>query len=324
MQDHWDSAGAQTPQQLVLDPNFPTPMEERCFEQLSAQSPHRDMSSPPETVQSREHGLWAQMIPMTEIIASINQLHEMIVQGRLTDVQLFDLVESIAGELDSWKRRLPKHLEFTPQNLMSYAANGHGRILVALHSGFHHQNQLLYYQFLQYSITDTMRGNSKVLQYASRCHQHAADLTNLFWLARQTPQCESMWPMVGHLLAISSSVHLHSLLFDDDESRIANVKQMLTQNFEMMTDLRRYWPSIDLSMSRLRIFHQALRKSMNTTFNMDHWMLLFLQRHTKPVEERDAALFGTAGSSIVWPTLMSPVQENQNYSIDDVLSYAAA
>lgn len=297
-------------------------MEEHAFEQLSATGPVGTMASPREAVRLRDCGLWAHMIPMTEIIGSINQLHQMTVQGRLTDSELFDRVESIAAELDSWKTHLPTNLQFTPEILKSYAETGHGRILSALHSGYHHQSQMLYYQFLQHSISHTPVNNPRVLQYASRCRQHAADLTNLFWVARQTPQCEATWPMVGHLLAISSSVHLHSLLFDDDESRIANVKHMLKQNFEMMMDLRQYWPSIDLSMTRLRIFHRACRQSMNTTFNMDHWMLQFLQRYTKTVGERDTMFWGTSTPIEAWPMLTSFVEHDQmDYGLDNTLSH---
>ncbi|RMZ87272.1 hypothetical protein DV736_g5502, partial [Chaetothyriales sp. CBS 134916] len=139
--DCWASAEAQIPQQLTADPNFPVPMEERAFEELRVESPDYIMTSPREMVPSREYGLWAQMIPMTEIIASINELHGLTVQGRLTDVDLFDRVERIAYELDSWKLRLPTSLQLTPENLKSYADTGHGRILSALHSGFHHQSQ---------------------------------------------------------------------------------------------------------------------------------------------------------------------------------------
>ena len=49
-------------------------------------------------------------------------------------------------------------------------------------------------------------------------------------------------------------------------------------------DMRRYWPSLDLSMSRLRTFHRECQNSMETSFAMDRWMLNFLQRYTKPVK----------------------------------------
>lgn len=291
MLDNWASAGARIPRQLTVAPSLPVPMEERAFENLRHEEPAFAMMLPSDRAGLHQYGLWAQMIPLTEVIAPINEIHELTVQNSLTDVQLFDRVDQISYKLDSWKRHLPRALHFTPEACKSYAATGHGRILAALHTGFHHFSQLLYYQFLERSISNTAGNDPRIGEYAGRCRQHAAELSNLLWVAKQTPGCECSWPMIGHLLAISSSVHLHSLLFDDKESTISNAKQMLKQNFEMMIYLRRYWPIIDLSMSRLQTFHQACQRSMDTTFKMDHWMLQFLQRYTKSVGDRDASMF---------------------------------
>ncbi|CAG8898975.1 unnamed protein product [Penicillium egyptiacum] len=322
MLDNWASAGARIPRQLTVDPNFPAPMEERDFENLGHEGPALTMTTPSDTAEAGLHryGLWAQMIPLTEVIAPINEIHELTVQNRLTDDQLFERVDQISYKLDSWKLNLPSSLHFTPEARKSYAATGHGRILAALHTGFHHFSQLLYYQFLQGSISNTAGNNPKIDEYARRCRQHAAELSDLLWIAKQTPGCECSWPMVGHLLAISSSVHLHSLLFDDNESNLGNAKHMLKQNFEMMIFLRQYWPSIDLSMSRLWTFHQACQQSMNTTFTMDHWMLQFLQRYTKPVGDRDASIFSDIGnpadscSALPW-TMVN--HRDSNFSYDD-------
>ncbi|KIW17029.1 hypothetical protein PV08_04220 [Exophiala spinifera] len=324
MLDRWASAEARIPKQLVADSRFPVPMTEQLFEQMSADWCDLNQTSPLERLQLEHRGFWAHLIPVTELIEPINELHEMTVQGRLTDLELYDHVESIASKLTSWRLHLPESLEFTPENLLRYANTGHGRILAALHSGFHHQSQLLYYQFLQPSIATNAESSTRVLEYASRCRQHATDITNLFWLARQTPRCKAMWPMVGHLLAVSSSVHLHSLLFSEDAGRVSSVKHMLKQNFEMMMELRQYWPSIDLSMSRLRSFHQACQRSMNTSFIMDHWMLQFLQQYTKPVQGRDIFHLYSGSSEPIQtsPAWMSSVGVEQGYIVDDSIAHS--
>lgn len=293
MLDNWMSAGARITRQLTIAPNFPAPMEERDFEKLGRGGPTSTMTTSPDTAGLPQYGLWAQMIPLTEVIGPINEVHELTVQNLLTDDQLYERVDQISYKLDTWRLHLPSSLHFTPESRKLYAATGHGRILAALHTGFHHFSQLLYYQFLHRSISNTSGNNPKIDEYARRCRQHAAELSNLLWIAKETPGCECSWPMIGHLLAISSSVHLHSLLFDDNEYSVANAKHLLTQNFEMMMFLRQYWPSIDLSMSRLRAFHQACQRSMSTTFQMDHWMLHFLQRYTQPVGDRDVSIFGS-------------------------------
>lgn len=290
MWDCWESAGSCIRQQLTIDPGFPLPMEEHAFEQLDPDSDDSDSITQQDMNASRQRGLWAQMIPFTEVVAPINEIHELTVQNCIPDAELFDKIERIAEKLETWKLNLPSTLLVTPTNLASYSSTGLGRTLVALHTGYHHFSQLLYYQFLHRSISTSAGCSPIVIEYARRCRSHAADLSNLLSLANSTPGCESRWLMVGHLLAISSSIHLHTLLFDDDDDQITGVKKMLKQNFEMMMELRRYWPGIDLAISRLRVFHRTCQQSMNTAFDMDHWMLHFLQRYAKPISDKYATI----------------------------------
>jgi hypothetical protein len=65
---------------------------------------------------------------------------------------------------------------------------------------------------------------------------------------------------------------------------------MLKKNFEMMLKMRRYLPSLEISMSRLRTFHQQCQNNMDTSFEMDQWMLQFLQRYIKPVTDKTTSL----------------------------------
>ncbi|RKL30817.1 hypothetical protein BFJ72_g11382 [Fusarium proliferatum] len=290
MWDCWESAGSCIRQQLTIDPGFPLPMEEHAFEQLDPDSDDSDSITQQDMNASRQRGLWAQMIPFTEVVAPINEIHELTVQNCIPDAELFDKIERIAEKLETWKLNLPSTLLVTPTNLASYSSTGLGRTLVALHTGYHHFSQLLYYQFLHRSLSTSAGCSPIVIEYARRCRSHAADLSNLLSLANSTPGCESRWLMVGHLLAISSSIHLHTLLFDDDDDQITGVKKMLKKNFEMMMELRRYWPGIDLAISRLRVFHRTCQQSMNTAFDMDHWMLHFLQRYAKPISDKYATI----------------------------------
>ena len=309
MMDNWTSVGARLPRQLTLEPNFPKPMEEMYFEGLTVGGITPSYNSPRESAELRDHGLWTQMIPLTEIIGPVNELHEATVQNLLTQSQIHERVELIANKLDSWLLRLPQSLRNTPDNLRRYASLGHGGTFVALHLGFHHHSQLLYYQFLHLGDANIMGQSSLVTNYAARCKEHAAELSDLLWIAKSTPGCQCSWAIIGHLLAVSSSIHLHSLLFDIEDSSLAKSKQMLAQNFELMMDLQQYWPSLDFSMSRLRAFHRACQQSDDTTFNLDHWMLQFLQRYMNPVSARDEmSVFGDNNglSPMAWP---SPVQD---------------
>ncbi|KAF5639660.1 alpha-glucosidase (maltase) [Fusarium sp. NRRL 52700] len=290
MWDCWESAGSCIKQQLTIDPDFPIPMEEHAFEQLDPGSDHLGLIIQRDEVKSRQHGLWAQMIPFTQVVAPINEIHELTVQNRISDAELFDKIERIADKLETWKLNLPSTMHVTPTNLASYSSTGLGRTLVALHTGYHHFSQLLYYQFLHRSTSTAAEQSPQVAEYARRCRSHAADLSNLLSRANSTPGCECRWLMVGHLLAVSSSIHLHTLLFDDDEIQIRNVKKMLRLNFEMMMELRQFWPGIDLAISRLQVFHRTCQQSMDTAFDMDYWMLHFLQRFAKPIGDRYATI----------------------------------
>ncbi|KAF5982732.1 putative alpha-glucosidase (maltase) [Fusarium bulbicola] len=113
MWDCWESAGSRTKQQLTIDPDFPVPMEEHAFEQLDPGSDHLDFMIQSDEVTSRQHGLWAQMIPFTEVVAPINEIHELTVQNRISDAELVDKIERIAEKLETWKLNLPTNSSAT-------------------------------------------------------------------------------------------------------------------------------------------------------------------------------------------------------------------
>ena len=289
--DMWTSVGTMLPRQLYPESTYPRPMEETLYESLvpGMAVNGTPFESPQVTLRTRDCGIWAQMVPLTEIMCQVKEVQDKSVNGHRTRLQSLGDVQMIANRLDSWVLRLPIQLQNTPENMMRYAEVGHGRTFVALHLGYLHHAQNLYYQFL-HEGTESKAEQTLIYTYAKRCKQHAAELSNLMWLANNTQGCECLWVVTGHLLAIASSVHLHTLLFDTNEALIEESKTMLRQNFKLMIRLRRYWPGVDLSMSRLRAFHRACQRSMHTSFDMDHWMLHFLQRYHKPVDDKDDML----------------------------------
>ena len=289
--DNWSAAASSIPHQLVAELDFPRPMEEIAFERLMPGSCHLDEVVLHDEDHLRNTGMWSQMIPLTQIITQIDELHEMTVRKTKPELEIYKTVQAIAGSLDSWLLRLPHQLQYTAENLERYRKLGHGRTLIALHLGYHHHGQLLYYQFLHSkSETSTNPQSALAYTYAKRCKDHAAGISRLLWHAHSTPGLECLWLVNDHLLAISSSVHLHTLLFGNENAEIDAAKSMLKQNFEMMMNMRRFWPSLDISISRLRTFHQECRDNMDTSFTMDGWMLHFLQRYTKPVVDKKTAL----------------------------------
>ena len=194
-------------------------------------------------------------------------------------------VESLSQRLDDWELQLPEFIRDNPSNLAHYAAQGLGRIYVAVYLGFYHFGQLLFYQYLHSSTKDP-DSNSPTHNLAQKCKDHAAKLCNITYMAHQTPGCDVLYNMVGHVLVIASTVQIHTLLFSTDEDEIAAAKQRLENNFEILMKLRGLWPSLDYCMMRLQAFHKACRNSMETSFKLDHWMLKFLSEFAKPVDDK--------------------------------------
>jgi len=248
--DTWTSASVRIPRQLLADSTYPKPMEETQF----------------------------------EIYSQVIRLNDDTVHRSQSQLQILECVNAIAQALDNWVHSLPTHLRNTPQNMRDFADRGLGRSFVALHLGYYHNSQLLYYQFLHQSISGPAHHELAYI-YATRCKDHAAELSNLLWTSNSTSGLEYYLAINGHCLVIASSVHLHTLLFEIDENRISVAKSMLGQNFEMLLQLQKYWPSLEFTISRLRAFHCACQASMHATFDMDRWMLHFLQEWASPVSD---------------------------------------
>jgi hypothetical protein len=164
-----------------------------------------------------------------------------------------------------------------------YASEGLGRTFVALHIGYYHYGQLLFYRFLQQDRHESVPNTHF---YANKCKTYAANLCELLYTAKTNPNCEVLYSMVGHILVVSSTVQLYILLFSVDGEDIKIVRTRLERNFEILQHLRTFWPTLDLCLIRLRTFHQACRVSMDTSFRLDHWMLRFLSEFAHPVDDK--------------------------------------
>jgi alpha-L-rhamnosidase len=161
---------------------------------------------------------------------------------------------------------------------------------------------MLYYQFLNKKPESPEGGTDhEVAMYAARCKAHASALSEVMWDTNSRPGMECLWsPVNGHLLVVASSVLLYTLLFDMDGNTIARAKKLLEQNFIMLLQFRKYWPLVELSMARLRAFHRACH--MNSTqenFDMDRWMIYFLNRYDAHVSERYSdGVYGSAADNV--------------------------
>ena len=71
-------------------------------------------------------------------------------------------------------------------------------------------------------------------------------------LTHSVPDCDVRYTMVGHIMVISSTVQIHTLVLSDNEVQISAARRRLERNFEIMNELRTYWPTLDIALTRSR------------------------------------------------------------------------
>lgn len=220
------------------------PMDDPTFWALKA-----DQTSLPEPPKP---GLWAHMITLVDLFGPIQDLNRRTAQGGVDSADLDRSVAHLAQQLVLWEERLPPDAKMSTPNVQKHQQQGTGGPFFALHFGYHHYSTLLYFRFLE----DKHYSADIYKEYAVRCKYHASSLSSLLRLARSRRGCESVFPTIGHMAAVSSSVLLHTLLFGD-EDELGPARDDLQSNFEALIDLKQYWPSVS---SRVII--------VNTTTNL--------------------------------------------------------
>lgn len=290
MTENWYAARALIPKQLMDSPTFKRPIEEAVYRDMKEDdSPEKYSERNIGASGLRDCGLWTWMIPLSEFHDQVMRLNDAIVQNTVSEDHIRQEVKTLSNDIEIYFMSLPGHLQHTPENWDRHTKCGFGREFTILQLNYHHQCQMLYYQFLKKgSATSVYSADQEAERYAEKCKKHATALSQVMWNANSCAGMECTWsPINGHLLVVSSSVLIYSLLFDTDEESIIRAKKLLEQNFIMLLQLRRYWALVELSMARLRAFHKACQ--MNSTqqnFDMDHWMVYFLNRYDANVSER--------------------------------------
>ncbi|KAM0548449.1 hypothetical protein ACHAPJ_009935 [Fusarium lateritium] len=296
--DIWTSARDQLPRQTWIAEN-PHPLDEVIFESMAP-----GITKLPTAItceESHRSSIWYQVFNLHESYADILHFIQTTIKHPAIAFQTDLKVQELTARLDRWLRNLPASLLDTPENVRAFIKQGRGRDLSVLHLLYHHQSQLLYFQYLYQSITDSSDAESspKTTAYATRCKAHAEALSELMWRTNTTRGLECLWsPVNGHLLVVASSVHLYSLLFDDDDFCKPKIRRLLEQNFVMLLQFQKYWPTLTASMSRLQAFHRSCyRGHRESSFKMDEWMLKFLNDYDSPIEDRMPSSFEATGPS---------------------------
>ncbi|KAF6824332.1 C6 transcription factor [Colletotrichum plurivorum] len=283
MIDVWSSTGVNLPRLMDRDrrKDIPLPMNESTFLNMTrANNNHFDFILSP----NREDSLIAQMIKLNSILLKVNDAIKSLTSDS-TVSNIDETVSVLSQELEAWENELPPNLRDTPGNLHAFAAQGLGRIFLAVHTGHYHYSQLLFYQYLDEVQRFPASPNARL--FARKCKENAVSMSRIIDLANTTPGCDAKFNMLGHIIVITSSIFIHTLLFETDEAEIADARATLERHFNTLVALRVYWPGLEVCFARLKTFHELCRKSMNTSYRMDRWMLRFLTEFARPIDEKE-------------------------------------
>jgi len=230
------------------------------------------------------------MIKLNRILLEINSLNERTVSGATSGVILENEVMDLSNALAC---KSASSMHDTRSNRQRYASQGLGRIFVAVYLGYYRFGQLLFYQFLHGDCHSTVLSAHFL---ANKCKGHAESLCEIMYASNSVPNCDVRYTMVGHILVIASTVQIHTLLFSDNEAQIVSARRRLEKIFQILSQLRTYWPTLDICFTRLQAFHKACQNSMDESFRLDQWMLRFLSEFAQP----DDRILDESGPMKVW------------------------
>jgi hypothetical protein len=215
------------------------PMDENVFFSLSLDQKTLDEPYKP--------GIFAQLITLSQIFGPIQDLNRRIALGETHTAQLDHQVVLLAKQLEDWRESLPANLQMSWENLHQQQEKGVGGSFVVFHLAYHHYATLLYFRFLE----DRQNTCSTYQTYIKRCKMHASSFSALLRRSRLLKGCEPVFPLVGHMTTISSSVLLHTLLFGNT-LELAEARQELNANFEALIELKQYWFGTSTMVSHIQ------------------------------------------------------------------------
>ncbi|KAK8022870.1 hypothetical protein PG991_006751 [Apiospora marii] len=249
MVDVWSSTAVKLPKIMPSNQKHSLPMDELSFLSISPGDQALVPSSPPPPFQAP---LLAEMVKLNLVLAKVIEFNHRCVAEPLDSGTLEKGVRELTSELDDWLANLPAHMRDTAQNLDAFSELGLGR------------------------MADVADSSNPFHQYAERCKDYAARLCELVYRSVAAPGSDVKYSAVSHILVISSTVQIHTLLFSGDETQIRLAKSRLERNFEILLQLKTYWSSADSAMNRLQVFHHTCLRSRETSFVLDRWLLRFL------------------------------------------------
>lgn len=189
MIDSWSSNSIQLPRLLPSRSDVRYPLSETEFLRIRRTHDFNQipmMTSPHEELNS----VLIQKITLSNLLSEIARLNKASA-GKVLDPDTVEVTTiDIAQKLYTWHDGLPESLQNTPENLAMQAASGSGGAFVALHIGFYHFSQLLFYQYLHqsswlgYSSSPRFSGRQ---DHAEKCRESSTSLCELLYAAQSLP-----------------------------------------------------------------------------------------------------------------------------------------
>ena len=194
----------------------------------------------------QEHGIWAQGVTLVQLFGPIHDLNRLIANGEADLSSLEREVEHLAQDLQDWEDNLPIDAQMNQENLRRQQEYGLGGVLISTHLAYHHFSTLLYFPFLELQQPI----NKTHAAYIARCKAHASAFSSLLRQSRQMKGCDVVYPNVGHMTTVSSTVLIHTLVFGELHE-VELVRQGLHSNFEALVELSQYWQSTSAMVSSI-------------------------------------------------------------------------
>ncbi|KAJ5944658.1 hypothetical protein N7516_004826 [Penicillium verrucosum] len=280
------------------------------FDDIAFQSLDPDQFQGPYRLPSSPYNMWAYMARTLGIFNKTSVLLRRMSQGLIPFDDYCQEAALLEGRLDQWEESLPLSLRYTTENIMSSMKQRIGRTFLAMHIGYHHFRQILFFPFL-----DARRDhdNRKLSKGASQCKRSANIISEILRHSTDTPDCDLNCFIYGHIAVISSCIHLHTLLFSDNPEALSMARRWLLLNFKYLMDIKSYWPVVEHSVARLRKFHNCCQDSVSDPFVLDNWMARFVTEHTSYPSERQTSAVQPCDPGLESTTARSMCAELHTY-----------
>lgn len=205
------------------------------------------------------YGLWCEMAGTLEIFDKVASLLRQLSQSDgISFTTYCSEAPLLAQQLRQWANNLPENLQYSNTNLQGLSELGLGRTFLAMHIGYHHFYQMLYFPFLNVSVAPDSEqfalGSSFFRDGALECKNSANFVSEIVHAASTKKDCELLCHLYAHITVVSSCVHLHTLLLSDDSKELEMARERLLLNFRYLMILKAYWPAVDRSVSTMVCF----------------------------------------------------------------------